>query len=124
MNKPECEAVLDKLLEWKAVPVSCLNKSKKELKNAPEKFLKDFAESPLKELLDARALVSEDMWAAYKWMQLNGLQEQIIFYNARRKMNDWFKARYPRPAKGIPNVDAQTDGANDMIAEWNAAQRV
>jgi hypothetical protein len=126
LNKQECEAVLDKLLEWKAVPVSCLNKVKRELKD-PEKcnkFLSDFSKSPLRELLDARALVSEEMWAGYKWMQMNGLQEQVIFYAARRKMNDWFKARYPRPAKGIPNVDAQTDGANIMIAEWNALQRV
>lgn len=104
MNKPECEAVLDKLLEWKAIPVSCLNKVKRELKNDPQKFLDDFKASPVNKLLEARALVSEEMWTAYKWMQLNGLQEQKIFYDARRKMNDWFKARYPRPTNACSEV--------------------
>jgi hypothetical protein len=106
MNKPECEAVLDKLLEWKAVPVACLNKVKKELKD-PEKcylFLSQFHLSPVHELLKARALVSENMWAGYKALQINGLQEQEIFYAARRKMVQWFKDRYPRPVPSNETV--------------------
>lgn len=110
MNKPECEAVLDKLLEWKAVPVSCLNKVKRELKNDPEKFLLDFSQSPIKDLLDARALVSETMWQGYKLLQINGLQEQIIFYNARRVMVQWFKDRYPRPEKTNGTGGISSDG--------------
>lgn len=104
MNKQDCEAVLDKLLEWKAVPVACLNKVKKELKD-PERcsrFLSDFDQSPVMDLLKARALVSEEMWNGYKMLQINGLREQEIFYEARRKMVQWFKDRYPRPSVVSP----------------------
>jgi hypothetical protein len=109
MNKPECEVVLDKLLEWKAVPVACLNKVRKELKTDPARFLADFIKSPIKDLLKARALVSEEMWSGYKLLQINGLPEQEIFYVARRVMVQWFKDRYPRksnetlsnPAQGV-----------------------
>jgi hypothetical protein len=80
--------------------VACLNKVKKELKDPDKcsKFLNEFSNSPLNRLLAARALVSEEMWAGYKNFQINGLQEQKIFYDARRDMVQWFKDRYPRPA--------------------------
>lgn len=114
MNKPECEAVLDRLLEWKAVPVSCLNKVKRELKDPEkcQKFLNDFTGSPVHELLKARNLVSEEMWNLYKWMNMSGLQEQNIFYECRRQMVQWFKDRYPRPANVKADVqEPQCAGA-------------
>lgn len=123
-TKPECEAILDRLLEWKAVPVSCLNKVKRELKD-PEKcplFLRDFSQSPVKELLAARTLVSEEMWQGYKWLQINGLQEQQIFYAARRKMQDWFKARYPRPIKEPNHDGGGTAGNGDGRGEKRVGQ--
>jgi hypothetical protein len=100
--------VLDKLSEWKAVPVACLNKVRKELKSDPNKFLADFSNSPIKKLLEARALVSEGMWLGYKHLQINGLQEQEIFYAARRCMVQWFKDRYPRKSNDSQEADRNT----------------
>ena len=106
MNKQDAEVILDKLLAWKAVPVACLNKIRKEMK-IPEKceaFLDWFNKSPVQELLAARRLVSEEIWTGYKLLQINGLKEQEIFYAARRKMVQAFKDRYPRPLNEVVAV--------------------
>ena len=125
MNKQDVELILDNLTKWKAVPMSCLKKIKKELAD-PEKcqvFINWFQTSPIHDLLQERALVPEFMWQGYELMQMRDLREQDIFYDARRKMVAAFKAKYPaRLLKGGLNIGQSVEssgGSSDSATSGN-----
>ena len=105
--------ILEKLFKWKAIPLLSLNKIKKILTPAPViegqepivtteeiNFLIWFNTCPeLKELLRIRALATEGMWEGYKLLGYNDLEEQKVFYTARKKLLQVFKDKFQEPKK-------------------------
>lgn len=88
------------LEKWKAVPLIPLNRFKKYLNSektlAPDivHLFKWFQTLPFEQIYNARGIVSEAMWEGFDLYELSGLQEQIIFNNAREAMiqawKEWF----------------------------------
>ncbi len=96
MTKDDAVILLDKLAKWKAIPAFALKRIGKEIQDA-EKLMEflPWLKTVTEKIRQARDLVPEHMWDGYTLLQVKGLQEQDIFYAARKELIEVFKNRYP-----------------------------